>query len=112
RPLLDVAEVALTGGERLVGLLGRDWLPPGEGLLILGCRSVHTFFMRFPIDVVYVSRHNTVAKIVEELQPYRFSWCLRGRSVVEMPAGWAAKMGLRVGHGLRFDSEAGPIPDS
>jgi hypothetical protein len=111
RPLLDRAEVALSSWEKLRGLLGRDGLPAGEGLLLPGCYSVHTFFMRFPIDVVYLSRDNAVVKIVEDMKPYRLSFSLRGRSVLEMPAGWAAKCGLRVGHAVRFpppESRPGP----
>jgi len=102
RSLLDAAEVALSSYEKLRGLLGRSGLPPGEGLLLPGCNSVHTFFMRFPIDVVYLTAENAVIKIVEHMKPFRLSFCLRGKAVLEMPAGWAAKCGLRVGHSVRF----------
>ena len=100
QPLVDVAEVALTGWERARGLLGRKELRPGEGLLIPHCRTVHTFFMRFPIDVAYLTAQNCVVKIVEDLRTFSISGCLRAASVLEMPAGWACKMGLRVGHQL------------
>ena len=56
-------EVADSGPKRNKGLLGRDGLAPGEGLWIVPCESVHTFFMRFPIDLVYLDRKNTVKKV-------------------------------------------------
>lgn len=108
RTLVDVAEVALTVRERLVGLMGRDGLPPGEGLLIPNCWSVHTCFMRFAIDVVYVSSKNAVVKIVEDMKPLRLSSCWGAQSVLEMPGGWAAKMGLGVGQALIFRALEAP----
>ena len=110
RILLDKAEVALGGWERTRGLMGRKGLRPSEGLLIPHCRAVHTFFMLFPIDVVYLSKENCVAKIVDELPSCRLSACLRARSVLEMPAGWARKAGLRAGHALAFEDTAPPAP--
>ena len=100
--LLNVAEVALTSGERMRGLLGRSGLPAGEGLFLPHCWTVHTFFMRFPIDVAYVTSDNTVVKLVDELKPWRISWCWLAQSAVEMPAGWAQKIGLSIGHVLNF----------
>ena len=108
RILLDSAEVALGGWERLRGLMGRKRLRPSEGLLIPHCSSVHTFFMLFPIDVVYLSRENHVVKIVDELPSCRLSACLKARSVLEMAAGWARKAGLRAGHALAFEDTAPP----
>ncbi len=100
--LANEVAVALTGWERLRGLLGRDELPAGEGLLIPSCRSVHSCFMRFPIDVVYLSGAGSVVKIVEKMAPWRLSACLGADAVLELPAGWAQKMGLRVRHILAF----------
>jgi hypothetical protein len=108
RTLVDLAQVALTSRERLVGLMGRADLPPGEGLLILDCWSVHTFFMRFPIDVAYISSKNAVVKIVEGLKPSRVSACWGARSVLEMPSGWALKMGLSAGQVLVFQTHDAP----
>jgi hypothetical protein len=102
RTLADLAEIALTARERLMGLMGRDGLPPGEGLLIPNCRSIHTCCMRFPIDVVYISSRNAVVKIVEDLKPLRLSACWGAQSVLEMASGWTGKMGLCVGNALLF----------
>lgn len=98
---LCVAEVAENPWARGWGLLGRKGLPAGQGLWIRPCRSVHTFFMRFPIDLVYLSREGTVTKTCSRLRPFRFSMGGRGtHSVLELPAGSLASVGLEVGDRL------------
>jgi len=91
-------ETASTPWRRMKGLLGRSALPEGSGLLIRPCRAVHTWFMRFPIDVVFVDRDGRVVRIAAELAPFRTAsggW--RARAVIELPAGSAAAAGLREG---------------
>lgn len=80
-------EVADNGPKRNKGLLGRDGLGPGEGLWIVPCESVHTFFMRFPIDLVYLDRKNTVKKVRSAVGAWRLSACLSAHSILELPAG-------------------------
>jgi hypothetical protein len=80
-------EVADSGPKRNMGLLGRDGLAPGEGLWIVPCESVHTFFMRFPIDLVYLDRKNTVKKVRHAVGAWRLSACLSAHSILELPAG-------------------------
>ncbi len=80
-------EVAGSGPTRRKGLLGRENLAAGEGLWIVPCESVHTFFMRFPIDLVYLDRRNRVRKLRTGVGPWRISACLAARSVLELPAG-------------------------
>ena len=110
--LLDRAEVALGAWARLKGLMGRKRLPPSEGMLLPRCNSVHTVFMRFPIDVIYLSKDDRVLKIVEKMPACHVSACWGAKSVLEMPANWAAKTGLRVGHVLEFgDTAAIPTED-
>jgi uncharacterized protein len=82
-------EKAHTGATRRKGLLGRDCLLPGEGLWIAPCESVHTFFMRFPIDLVYLDRKLKVKKVRHSVGAWRFSACLSAFSVLELPAGTA-----------------------
>jgi len=90
---------------RLKGLLGRSSLAPGEALLLEPCSSVHTAFMRFPIDVVYVDRSGLVKKVVSDLKPFRWSAVLRGgHSVVELPSGTAAATDTVAGDQLTFES--------
>jgi hypothetical protein len=101
--LLDRVESAVTVSQRFRGLMLRKILPEGHGLFIPGCNSVHTCFMRFPIDLVYMSADNRVVKIVSYLKPWRVSACGRARSVLEMPAGWAKQEDLKEGDVLLFD---------
>jgi uncharacterized protein len=80
-------ELAGTGDSRRKGLLGRESLPAGTGLWITPCESVHTFFMRFAIDLVYLDRKLTVKKVRSSVGPWRVSACFRAHSVLELPAG-------------------------
>jgi len=80
-------EVAGTGGTRRKGLLGREGLAPGEGLWIIPCEAVHTFFMRFHIDLVYLDGKNCVRKVRSAVGPWRLSACFSARSILELPSG-------------------------
>jgi len=80
-------EAAHTGPARRKGLLGRDGLSPGEGLWIAPCESVHTFFMRFPIDLVYLDRRRRIRKVHHAVGPWRISACFTASSILELPAG-------------------------
>ena len=87
--------------SRVVGLLGRRSLAGDEGLLLTPCTSVHTFFMRFPIDILYLDREQVVVKAVRALRPFRLSACLKGgRSTLELPAGAIEASGTQVGDRL------------
>ncbi len=79
--------VAGSGSTRRKGLLGRERLAPGEGLWIVPCESVHTFFMRFPIDLVYLDRKNRIRKLRSAVVPWRLSACFTAHSILELPAG-------------------------
>ena len=83
------AEVARSFLQRAVGLIGRRGLPPGEGLLILRCNAIHTFFMRFPIDATFLDAHGGVVRTVRNIRPWRpFVWGgWRARQVLETAAG-------------------------
>ncbi len=83
------AEAAKTSSARRKGLLGRDGLPEGGGLWIVPCESVHTFFMRFPIDLVYLDRGKIVRKVRHAVPAWRLSLCLGAHSILELPAGAA-----------------------
>lgn len=85
-------------------MLGRDCLPDGHALLIIPCESVHTFGMKFPIDVVYLDRKNRVRKVRPAMQPWRISMCLLAHSVVEFPAGVIKKTKTQRGDLLDMSS--------
>jgi uncharacterized protein len=82
---------------RMKGLLGRKSLPAGEGMLIRPAPSIHTFFMRFPIDVVFLSRQGEVLKIAEHVAPWRARSCRHSYAVLELAAGEAGRRGLAIG---------------
>jgi uncharacterized membrane protein (UPF0127 family) len=85
--IADCIEIADKGKRRRKGLLGRSGLAIGEGLWIVPCEAVHTFGMKFPIDLVYLDRTNRVVKTRSHVGPGRLSACLSARSVVELPSG-------------------------
>ena len=83
---------------RFKGLMGAPSLDKGEGLLIFPCNSIHTHFMRFPIDVLYVSKDGEVAAVDRAMAPWRFGRIhRRAYFVIELPAGTAAATGTEVG---------------
>ncbi len=90
-------EPAFTSKTRNRGLLGRESLDADTAMVIAPSNSIHTFFMRFPIDVIYTDRSGQVRKIRAALGPWRLSGCLGGFAVIEMAAGSAARAGLVVG---------------
>ena len=94
--------VADTFWTRLRGLMGRNELTADEGLLIRPAGSVHTFFMRFAIDVVFVDRTGVVLKVVAALHPWRFAGRRGARCVIELSAGEAEARGIRPGDELRL----------
>jgi hypothetical protein len=85
---------------RLRGLLGRDGLEQGEGLLLRPASSIHTFFMRFPIDVVFLDRALVVLGIEDGIAPWRAASKRGAKSVLELPAGESSRRGLAVGDQL------------
>ena len=102
KTLITAGRVADTFWGRLRGLMGSKPLAPGEGLLIVPCNSVHTHFMRFPIDVLYVDGAQEVIGIDENLPPWRFGRPRRqARFVIELPAGTVKATGTRPGDRLR-----------
>jgi uncharacterized protein len=87
------------------GLLGRASLDEREGLLIRRTTSIHTHFMRFPIDVVFVGGDGTALRIVENLGPWRMRSFRRAKHVLELPAGRCERVGLREGDRLELGDE-------
>lgn len=96
-------DVADTSTKRRTGLLKHERLEKGTGLWIDPCESVHTFFMKFPIDLVYIDKHGKVRKVRNAVPPWRLSACLTAHSILELPAGTAAETGTQVGDDLAID---------
>jgi uncharacterized protein len=102
---VERCRVARSMRDRTVGLLGSAELPAGEGLWIEQSPSIHMFFMRYPIDAVFVDRHGKVVKIVERLRPWRIvAWARGARDCLELPAGAARTAGINVGDELRLEA--------
>lgn len=98
------ARFALVSRERTRGLLGLDCLPEGEALVFPKCRQVHTFGMRFTVDVLFLDREGEVVHLVRSLKPRRMTrWVLRARTTVELPAGTIDACGTLRGDTLAFD---------
>ncbi|MCC6707883.1 MAG: DUF192 domain-containing protein [Gammaproteobacteria bacterium] len=88
--------------ERMRGLLGHAPLTLDHGLWIAPCNSVHTAFMRYPIDLVFLDRALTIVHIEVALPAWRSAWRVRARSTLELAAGGAAAAELVVGQRLRW----------
>jgi len=101
--LATAAEIAETSAARRTGLLKHRRLEVGQGLWIVPCESVHTFFMKFPIDLVYLDRARRVRKVRDNVGPWRLSACLAAHSVLELPAGTAAATHTRTGDELAIE---------
>jgi len=95
-------EVADSSAKRNKGLLGRERLAPGEGMWIRPCAAVHTFWMRFYIDLVSLDRKNRISKLVNAVPPWRLSACLWAHSVLELPPGTIRATQTQPGDTLEF----------
>ncbi len=95
-------EVATSLAARLRGLLGRNELTSDSALLISPCNSVHTFGMRFPIDVAYLDQHLRVIKTVTNLKANRASMCWPAKQVMEFAVGSLERLDIKPGKQLRL----------
>lgn len=99
----DNIDVADTSAKRSTGLLKHTGLEPGHGLWIVPCEGIHTLFMKFPIDVVYIDRKKRVRKTVRAVKPWRASLCLAAHSVIELPVGAIDASETQSGDQLEWD---------
>ncbi len=93
---------AFESGSRRQGLLGRHGLPPGEALVLAPCSSVHTAFMRFPLDLVFLARDGRVVKTAAGVPPWRIRAAWRAFAVVELPSGIVARTRTQPGDVLEL----------
>lgn len=101
--LAESADMADTSAKRRTGLLKHERLNPGDGLWIVPCESVHTFFMKFPIDLVYLDKKRKVRKVRHRVPAWRLSVCLSAHSILELPAGTLEQTGTKVGDELTIE---------
>src|SRR5436309_3000919 len=105
----EAIEVADTAVRRVKGLLGRECLEDGQGLLFKQCSSLHTLFMRFPIDILFIDKAGKVMRSRSDVKPFKFvaaPW--RAHYALELPSGAIHKSGTKVGDRLLFLEEAPP----
>ncbi len=88
--------------SRMKGLLGRGSLRSGEAIILKPASSIHTAFMRFSIDVVFLNRDDEVVHLKPDLAPFRLGAAVGARSVIEMPAGRLSEIDLQVGDRLEI----------
>jgi uncharacterized membrane protein (UPF0127 family) len=82
---------AFDSDSRRTGLLKHDSLPEGSALVIAPSNAIHTFFMRFDIDVAFVAKDGRILKVRHTMRPWRMAGALRGFAVIELPAGVLAR---------------------
>ena len=97
-------EIAESSLKRVRRLLGPKEFVNADGLLIRPTWSIHTWFMRFPIDVVFLDRDLTVLKLAERLSPWRAAAHRGAHSALELPAGEARRAGIEIGDRLAWGS--------
>lgn len=101
--LTSRAGIANTSELRRRGLLKHDSLEEGDGLWIAPCEAVHSFGMKFTIDVLYLDKQKRVVKMRPRMVKSRISLCLTAHSVLELPEGMIEKTGTQVGDQLEFE---------
>ncbi len=104
RVVCDSVTVADTTMRRLRGLLGRGSLPPGQGMVLRPAWSIHTAFMRFPIDVVFLDGEQVVMRIDDHVRPFSTASCRGAREIVELAAGECERRGLAQGDRIAWAS--------
>jgi uncharacterized membrane protein (UPF0127 family) len=105
--LADRADIADTSAKRRTGLLKHTELKPGEGLWIAPCEGVHTFGMKFPIDVLFLNKKKKILKARPDMVRGRIAFSLLAHSVLELPAGTLAQTGTVAGDQLEFEKYDG-----
>ncbi len=99
------AKLASSLGQRMKGLLGKRNLPANEALILKPCSSIHTFFMRFAIDVLFLDKNMQIVRLIQNMSPNRLSptvWV--SRMPIELPAGKISQTNTQIGDRLRIQS--------
>ena len=96
--------IAKTAWTRSKGLLGRSSIGEDEGLWIQPTSSIHMWFMRFAIDVIWAAEDGRVLKVTEEIKPWRMSYCRGAKVALELPVGAISRSGVVVGDHLVIEA--------
>lgn len=98
----DAIDSAESSAERRTGLLKHTKLEEGAGLWIVPCEAVHTFFMKFALDLIYIDRKKRVCGVRRAVGPWRLSMCLPAHSVIELPTGTIDRTNTQKGDQLEL----------
>jgi uncharacterized membrane protein (UPF0127 family) len=102
----EAIEVAATAVQRVKGLLGRECLEDGQGLLFQHCSSLHTFFMQFPIDILFIDKSGKVLKAASGVRPFKLVAApFKAHYALELPAGAITRAATKVGDHIAFLEE-------
>lgn len=97
------AVLASSLGQRMKGLLGRSSLSLNEALILKPCASLHTFFMRFAIDVLFLDKDLQIIRLIQNMPPYRLSPIIwSSKMAIELPAGKISQTNTRIGDRIEF----------
>lgn len=98
------AKVAASLYSRLLGYMFRSSMDFDEALIFYNAPSIHMFFMRFSLDIVFLGKDNKIIKICSNLKPWQLAHCLISRVTIELPAGKSDSLGLAIGDTLKITS--------
>lgn len=102
--LVEAGHLADNAITRVVGLLGHSQLDAGDGLLIVPCNSIHSMFMRFRFDALFLDKTGKVVHLIENMGPWRASkMVFSAKSVLELPSGVIAQTGTQLGDVLKIE---------
>ncbi len=101
--LAENIEVANNPVKRIMGLLGRSSLERGKGLHIIPCNNIHSLFMKFSFDAIFIDKKNKVKNLSEKIPPWTWAkFCFSANSVIELPAGTISETGTEIEDELEF----------
>ena len=101
--IAEQAKLASSLGQRLKGLLGCNSLSDNEAMILKPCNSIHTFFMRFPIDVLFLDRNMRIIRVIENMQPFRMCHIVWGSKLtIELPAGKISQTNTQLSDTIEF----------
>lgn len=110
-PLVHAVEWGAGAGRRARGLIGAASLSTGHGLVLVPCRAIHTWFMRFALDIIFFSREGRVVRMAGRVPPFRMVWGgWPAWGVMEMQSGWFPWAHLQEGDQLVFRNTASLVP--
>ncbi len=102
--IVQDCKIADTFSKRFKGLMGKKTLEEGKGLYITKCNSIHMFFMKFPIDVIFLDKNKTIVHLLQNFKPWKIQFPIkRAADTLELPAGTIKKYNINLGDILSLE---------